>query len=59
MAKALLGELTEEEKVKFSSWLNEDEAHTQQWTDALDVGTRLARNSTRTSSRMQKQPGLS
>ncbi|WP_181305450.1 FecR family protein [Rufibacter sp. XAAS-G3-1] len=37
MAKALRGELTEEEQVAFSAWLNQDEAHTQQWTDALEV----------------------
>ncbi|MBC3542326.1 FecR family protein [Rufibacter sediminis] len=37
MAKALRGELSEEEQLEFSAWLNEDDAHTQQWTDALEV----------------------
>ncbi|RNI24976.1 FecR family protein [Rufibacter latericius] len=37
MAKALRGELSDQEQLEFSAWLNEDEAHTQQWTEALEV----------------------
>ncbi|WP_207429983.1 FecR family protein [Sabulibacter ruber] len=37
MAKALRGELSEQEQLEFSAWLNEDDAHMQQWADALEV----------------------
>ncbi|KAA3437964.1 FecR family protein [Rufibacter hautae] len=37
MAKALRGELTDQEQLAFSAWLNEDDAHLQQWTEALEV----------------------
>ncbi|ALJ00893.1 FecR family protein [Rufibacter tibetensis] len=37
MAKALRGELSEEEQFAFTAWLNEDDSHTQQWTEALEV----------------------
>ncbi|WP_210465104.1 FecR family protein [Rufibacter roseolus] len=37
MAKALRGELSDQEQLEFSAWLNEDDAHLQQWTEALEV----------------------
>ncbi|WP_205503877.1 FecR family protein [Rufibacter psychrotolerans] len=37
MAKALRGELSDQEQLEFSAWLNQDDSHLQQWTDALEV----------------------
>lgn len=37
MAKALRGELSEEEQLEFSAWLNHNEAHPQQWAEAVAV----------------------
>ncbi|GGK81813.1 hypothetical protein GCM10011405_32000 [Rufibacter glacialis] len=37
MAKALRGELSEEEQHTFATWLQKEEAHAQQWTEALEM----------------------
>jgi transmembrane sensor len=37
MAKALHGELSEEEQQRFSAWLNESESNARQWAQALEV----------------------
>ncbi|MGV3538330.1 MAG: FecR family protein [Rufibacter sp.] len=37
MAKALRGELSEEEQQAFASWLNEDEGHQELWAEASEA----------------------
>ncbi|MBA9077913.1 FecR family protein [Rufibacter quisquiliarum] len=37
IAKALKGELTEQEQVEFSSWLKEDETHMELWAEASEI----------------------
>ncbi|QHL86635.1 DUF4974 domain-containing protein [Nibribacter ruber] len=41
MAKALRGELNDEEQKEFSAWLAQEESHAQQWTDALETWQRV------------------
>ncbi|RNI27449.1 DUF4974 domain-containing protein [Rufibacter immobilis] len=37
MAKALRGELSDSEQQTFTAWLNENDSHSQQWANALEV----------------------